>query len=62
VSFLKDSKRSPAFYLLVQSGWQMDYGDIRSLTSDDGSLRRDIGVAMVKALAVFDKKSEPAAV
>ena len=62
VSFLKNSERSPAFYLLVQSGWEMDYGDISSLTSDDASLRRDIGVAMAKVLAPVDKKSERAAV
>jgi hypothetical protein len=62
VSFLVNSKRSPAFYLLVQSGWEMDYGDIRSLTSDNGSLRRDIGLAMSKVLKAVGKKSEPATV
>jgi hypothetical protein len=57
-----NSKRSPAFYLLVQSGWEMDYGDIRSLTSDNGSLRRDIGLALAKVLEAVGKKSEPATV
>jgi hypothetical protein len=46
----------------IQSGWEMDYGDIRSLTSDDGTLRRDIGLAMAKVLAAAGKKSEPATV
>jgi hypothetical protein len=62
VSFLVNGKHGRALSLLFESGWQMDYGDIRSLISDDASLRRDIGVAMAKVLAAADKKSEPAVV
>ena len=62
VSFLVNGKHGRALSLLFESGWQMDYGDIRSLISDDASLRRDIGLAMAKVLAAAGKKSEMAAV
>ena len=62
VSFLTNGEHGRAFSLLLASGWPMAYGNIRGLTNDSPTIRRDIGVAMVKALAAVDKKSELAAV
>jgi hypothetical protein len=54
--FLTNGEHGRAIYLLDQSGWSTEYGDIRSLISDDGSLRRDIGIAMAKVLEAAGKK------
>jgi len=56
VCFLTNGEHGKAIYLLNQSGWTTEYGDVRSLASDDGSLRRDIGIALAKVLEAAGKK------
>jgi hypothetical protein len=62
VCFLTNGEHGKAIYLLDQSGWSTEYGDIRGLTTDRPTLRRDIGRAMAKVLATAGIESEAAAV